>query len=69
QAFALYLGLVPEDAKPAVVQRLLDDVADHENHLTTGNLCTKYLLEALTECGAVEVAYRIATQTSYPSWG
>jgi len=69
QAFALFLGVVPEEARPAVLQRLLDDVAAHDNHLTTGNLCTKYLLEVLTECGQVEVAYRLATQTTYPSWG
>lgn len=69
QAFALFLGVVPEEARPAVLQRLLDDIAAHDNHLTTGNLCTKYLLEVLTECGQVEAAYRLATQTTYPSWG
>jgi alpha-L-rhamnosidase len=69
QAFALFLGVVPEEARPAVVQPLLDAVAARDYHLTTGNLCTKYLLEMLTEYGQVEAAYRLATQTTYPSWG
>ena len=45
------------------------DVKAHDYHLTTGNLCTKYLLEMLTENGYPEVAYKIATQETYPSWG
>jgi alpha-L-rhamnosidase len=38
-------------------------------HLTTGNICTKYLLEALTSAGYGEVAYSVAAQETYPSWG
>ncbi len=41
----------------------------HDGHLTTGNLCTKYLLEVLTDAGRADVAYGIVTQESYPSWG
>jgi len=44
-------------------------VKQYNYHLTTGNLCTKYLLETLTEHGYPEVAYKIATQVTYPSWG
>ena len=68
-SFALFLGLVAEDRVPRVVQNLAGDVAAHGYHLTTGNLCTKYLMEMLTRYGHVETAYRIATQTTYPSWG
>jgi alpha-L-rhamnosidase len=68
-AFALYMGLVAEKNIPTVVENLAKDVANHHFHLTTGNLCTKYLLEMLTEYGHAEAAYRIASQTTYPSWG
>jgi alpha-L-rhamnosidase len=44
-------------------------VKEHDYHLTTGNLCTKYLLEALSRYGHADVAYRIAAQRSYPGWG
>jgi len=68
-SFALYLGLVDKDKTAAVVNNLVSDVQQHNNHLTTGNLCTKYLLEMLTEHGHPEVAYKIATQETYPGWG
>jgi alpha-L-rhamnosidase len=68
-AFALYLGLVSKDRIPRVVDNLVNDVKEHDYHLTTGNLCTKYLLETLTENGYPEVAYKIATQETYPGWG
>lgn len=68
-SFALYLGLADEHKIPRVVANLVEDVKQHDYHLTTGNLCTKYLMEVLTENGQAEVAYKIATQTTYPSWG
>jgi alpha-L-rhamnosidase len=68
-ALALFLKLPPRARVPRVVASLVADVEKHDFHLTTGNLCTKYLLEVLTEHGHVDMAYRLATQTSYPSWG
>jgi alpha-L-rhamnosidase len=68
-AFALYMGLVAEENIPTVVENLVKDVEKHGFHLTTGNLCTKYLLEMLSEYGHAETAYQIATQTTYPGWG
>jgi len=68
-SFALFLGLVDKDRTDRVVNNLVTDVKNHDYHLTTGNLCTKYLLEMLTEYGHPEVAYKIATQVTYPSWG
>lgn len=68
-ALALELGLVRKDRVARVVENLVQDVRAHGNHLTTGNLCTKYVLEMLAEHGHAELAYSLATQTTYPSWG
>jgi alpha-L-rhamnosidase len=68
-SFALWLGVVPEDRRARVVQRLLKNVEEKDYHLSTGNVCTKYLLEALSANGLADVATMIATQTTYPSWG
>lgn len=68
-SFAIFLGAPGKDRLPRVVANLVKDVKERGYHLTTGNLCTKYLLEALTENGEAEAAYKIATQTTYPSWG
>ena len=68
-SFALFLGIVPPDRIPRVVDNLARDVETQGYHLTTGNLCTKYVLEMLAEHGHPDLAYRIATQETYPSWG
>lgn len=68
-SLALAFGLVPEAQRARVLENLVADVKAHDHHLTTGNLCTKYLMEVLTEGGRTDVAFRIATQETYPSWG
>ena len=68
-AISLYMGMVPAERRDSVVANLVRDVQAHGNHLTTGNICTKYLLEALSAGGRSDVAYAIALQESYPSWG
>ena len=66
---ALYMGLVPDERKESVLANIVKDVEDHDFHLTTGNLCTKYIFDVLSDGGEIDTAYRLLTQTSYPSWG
>jgi len=68
-SLALFMGLVPANRVDRVVDNLAKNVAAHGGHLTTGNICTKYLMEALVTHGKGQVAYQIATQETYPSWG
>ncbi len=68
-ALALYAGLVPREVrKSLVVESLVRDIERYDGHLTTGNICTKYLLEALTAAGRTEVAWRVVTAEGYPGW-
>ncbi len=69
-AISLYMDMVPPQCRPRVVANLVRDVVERRDcHLTTGNICTKYLLEVLTAAGHGDVAYSIANQETYPSWG
>lgn len=68
-SFALWLGIVPPQHRERVVDNLVRDVERRDGHLTTGNLCTKFLLEALSDHGHADVAMHIATREDYPSWG
>jgi alpha-L-rhamnosidase len=68
-SLALYMGLVPEKHEARVIANLVRDVEEYDCHLTTGNLCTKYVLEVLTDAGYGDIAFALAVQTSYPSWG
>jgi len=67
---ALFLNMVPEDKKKVVMKNLVDDITiTHSNHLNTGIVGTRYILDVLTRYGQVDLAYKLVTQTSYPSWG
>ncbi len=66
---ALYMRLVPDERKTRVRANIIRDILDHDTHVTTGNLCSKYILEILTESGHGDLAYKLVTQTTYPSWG
>src|SRR6185369_13156992 len=45
------------------------DIGRKYHHIDTGILGAKYLLNALTENGATDVAYQVASQKTQPSWG
>ncbi|WP_141584546.1 family 78 glycoside hydrolase catalytic domain [Actinomadura sp. WMMA1423] len=66
---ALALGLAPQESQKAVTDRLVRDVRDRGDHLNTGALGTKYLLTELTARGHGDLAYKVADQRTYPSWG
>lgn len=66
----LAFGLVPEASRERVVETLVRDVMEtHDGHLNTGFHGTAYLLPVLTDAGHVDVAYTVASQDTYPSWG
>jgi alpha-L-rhamnosidase len=68
-AISLYMQLVPAERVQRTLASLVAAVQQADMHLTTGNICTKYLFEVLTAHGQAELAVRVALQESYPSWG
>jgi alpha-L-rhamnosidase len=67
---ALYSELVPVDKRKTVWRELIDDiVVVHGNHLNTGIIGTKYILDVLAENGEADLAFKLVTQATYPSWG
>jgi alpha-L-rhamnosidase len=70
KALALFLDLVPKDHRGAVAGNLTNNIVyKHNTHVTTGFIGVKYLMPALTEIGRADLAYDLAVQTTYPSWG
>jgi alpha-L-rhamnosidase len=68
-AFPLFLDIVPDGFRGEVLGNLIKDiVVNHDNHLTTGVLGTKYMPEALAQYGRADVAWDIINQKTYPSW-
>jgi alpha-L-rhamnosidase len=65
----LYWGLVPDDMKTKVAGNLAEKVVAGNSHLDVGLLGTKAILNALSENGYADLAYKVAAQETYPSWG
>jgi len=68
-ACALYQGMVNEDEKPRVLEKLVEQVELKGRHIDCGILGAKYVMHTLSEMGRTDLAYAMATQTDFPSWG
>ena len=66
---ALYQGLVEPENKARVLANLIASVERADNHIDTGILGAKYLLNTLLENGRADVACRMVAQQDQPSWG
>ncbi len=62
-------GITPPELKSQVFSNIVADVKAKGNHPSTGFLGTAYLLPVLSENGEHELAYKVASQKTYPSWG
>lgn len=66
----LYFGMVEESQAKRVLDYLVKDIEEvHGGHLSTGNICTRYAMEVLFMYGKEDLAWKLLSQTSYPSWG
>ncbi len=69
-ALPLFLDMVPADLRRKVSDNLFKDVLfEHNAHVTTGFIGLRYLFPVLTQNNQSALAYDLAVQTSYPSWG
>lgn len=67
---SLAFGLVPDKYKAAVFTNLVDKIVhDTKGHIGTGLVGGQYLMRVLSDHGRPDLAYAIATQKTYPSWG
>jgi alpha-L-rhamnosidase len=69
QVLPLAFELVPDGREREVLGALVDDLAARDARLDTGIVGSRFLLPVLSQHGAVDLAYRVASQTDYPSWG
>ena len=65
---ALQFDMLPDSLRAQAAKRLVNNIQDYDNHLTTGFLGTPYLCEVLTRYGYDTVAYKLLLQETYPSW-
>ncbi|MBS1565144.1 MAG: alpha-rhamnosidase, partial [Bacteroidetes bacterium] len=65
----LQWGLVPDELRAGVAATLAKRVMADSSKLDVGLLGTKAILNALSENGYADLAYKLASRSSFPSWG
>ena len=66
----LAFGIVPDDCREDVVKQVVENTCiKNKGHVSCGVIGISWLLRALSDNGFADVAYLLATQKSYPSWG
>lgn len=65
---ALNFDMLPENLREQAVERLVANIKQYGNHLSTGFLGTPYLCHVLSRFGKTDMAYTLLLQESYPSW-
>ena len=67
---ALSFGIVPEEYRVEVMKNVVENIiVKNDAHVPCGVIGISWLLRGLSDNGFSDVAYMIATQKSYPSWG
>lgn len=67
---ALSFGIVPEKYRQEVTKNVVENIIVKNNaHVPCGVIGISWLLRGLSDNGFSDIAYMIATQHSYPSWG
>ena len=65
----LAFSLVPPQEVALVAQSLVRAIDAERGHLSVGLVGMQWVLQVLVEHGYPDVAYRVATQSTQPSWG
>jgi len=69
-SLALYLDIVPGNKVKDVLEIMLKDIINrHSNHISTGIVGARYILEVLAKYDCEDIAYKMITNDTYPGWG
>lgn len=65
----LAFGLAPEELRAAMADRLVQRIEDADCHTSVGLIGMQWFMQVLSDIGRDDIAFRVATQTTRPSWG
>ena len=67
---ALAFDLVPTEYRDKIIDNLLHKIlVEGDGHVGNGIIGGQWLMRTLTNTGHADVAYALASQKTYPSWG
>jgi alpha-L-rhamnosidase len=66
----LYFGVTPEKEREAVFNNIYNKIKIQDHmHISTGVIGTQWLMRGLSEFDHPDIAYTLASNKTYPSWG
>ena len=66
----LYFGLVPDSLKHVIFDKIRQKiVVDNKGHTSTGLIGSQWVMRTLSDYGNTDLAYKLTTNITYPSWG
>jgi alpha-L-rhamnosidase len=66
----LYFGICPDSLKEKVFANIYHKIrVESKDHISTGLIGTQYLMRGLTEYDNTNLAFKLASNTTYPSYG
>jgi len=68
-AMAVYMGLVDDKDRNAVIDNLVKDIRDRKNSLTAGDIGYRYVLRVLEEAGKSDVIFDMNSLSDVPGYG
>lgn len=68
-AMAVFMGLVDEKDKQAVIENLIKDIENHKNSLTAGDIGYRYVLRVLEEAGRSDIINKMNNRSDVPGYG
>jgi alpha-L-rhamnosidase len=70
EAMPMLMGVTPEPLRPAVLQRLEDEIlVQKKGHVDTGIHGTAYLIKSLLGQNRNDLVFAMVNQKTYPGWG
>lgn len=66
----LYFGICPDSLRERVFENIYHKIhVESNDHISTGLIGTQYLFRGLTEYGNTDLAFKLASNNTYPSYG
>lgn len=66
----LYFGICPDSLKEKVFAHIYHKIhVESNDHISTGLIGTQFLMRGLSEYGNTDLAFKLASNTTYPSYG
>ncbi|MBB6003770.1 alpha-L-rhamnosidase [Arcicella rosea] len=66
----LVYEMIPANEKTKVWNNIVNKIlVDNKGHISTGVIGTQWLMRGLSQNGRADIAYKIASNRYYPSWG